>query len=168
LRLAQEHGAGLPGSPPSTCSRREGSKDGKESDPYTTEVALYESGQYAAAIRKLDSLAEAKGTNAASAAFYAAKSVEAASGCEKALPRYEAVASRFADGEVAGEALLAAASCHKALGQPEKAREIYVALRRLPAFSDRAEQALGSLDAQAAPSPPEELTPPETPPSASP
>src|SRR5690606_2113150 len=48
LRLAQEHGAGLPGSPPSTSSRREGSKAAKESDPYTTAVALYESGQYAA------------------------------------------------------------------------------------------------------------------------
>jgi len=170
LRLAQEHAHGSAGaSTPSTASRREPSKApaAKESDNYAAAVALYEEGEYAAAVRKLDGIAETNGENAASAALLAARGVQAESGCEKALPRYEAVASRFANGEVAGEALLAAAACHESLGNRDKAREIYVALRRNPATSDRAERALDSLDAQAA-SPPAEVTPPETPPSASP
>lgn len=170
LRLAQEHARATDApSTPSTATRREALKPAPAKDPdaYAAAIALYEDGQYAAATRKLDAIAETKGENAASAAFYAAKSVQAESGCDKALPRYEAIASRFADGEIAGEALFAAASCHKRLGNPDKAREIYGALRKLPAFNDRAERALDSLDAQAASSP-AAITPPETPPSASP
>lgn len=170
LRLAQEHALGMAApATPSTATRREVPKPApaKGPDAYAAAIALYEEGQYAAAIGKLDAIADSRGENAASAALYAAKSVQAESGCDEALPRYEAIASRFANGEVAGEALFAAASCHKSLGSPDKARAIYVALRRLPAFNDRAERALDSLDAQAATSP-AAVTPPETPPSASP
>lgn len=166
LRLAQAHAHGSADSAtPSTASRREPKAPAaKESDGYAT--APEEEREDAAAVGEVEGSAETKGEDAA-AALLAARGVQTESGCEKALPRYEAVASRFAGSEAAGEALLAAASCHEALGHRDKAREIYVALRRNPATSDRAERALDSLDAQAA-SPPAEVTPPGTPPSASP
>lgn len=119
-------------------------------DAYAAAMALYESGNYAEAARELELIAGSGTAQAPLAALYAAKSVEAASGCDAAASRYEAVARRFAKASLRGDALVGAASCRKALGHWQRARELLVELREVAGFRDRADQELAKLEAMTA------------------
>jgi outer membrane protein assembly factor BamD (BamD/ComL family) len=115
------------------------------SDPYSAAMALYTAGRYTEAAREFDRVAATSGKNAASAALFAAKSIEASGGCVSAAPRYEAVNSRFPGTSAGAEALWTAAGCYRSAGDVERARALYVALRSVAGYRDRAETELASL-----------------------
>lgn len=121
-----------------------------KADSYSAAMALYERGRYEEAARELETIANSGTSQAPKAALFAAKSIEAGSGCKAAVSRYEAVASRFAKTSIRGDALLGAASCHQSLGHPQKARELYQTLRQVEGFQDRADTEIAKLDATSA------------------
>jgi hypothetical protein len=114
-------------------------------DPYASAMALYSAGRYAEAEKAFSAVAAAGGKNAPSAALYAAKSAEANLGCGSAAPKYESVASRFGGTSAAPEALWRAAGCYKTLGVVDKARSLYLSLRSVAGYRDRAEAELANL-----------------------
>ena len=113
---------------------------------YDRAMAEYQGGRYAEAQRQFDAVAAAGGHNAASAALFAAQAVRNTSGCTAAAPRFEAVASQYPGISVANEATWQAASCYERLGQRERARQNYTALRSARGYGERAQRALDSLD----------------------
>lgn len=115
-------------------------------DAYAAAMALYRSGHYAEAARDFELIAGSDAKNAQLAALYAAKSVQAGSGCQAAVSKYEAVASRFEKTPIEGDALWGAASCHKAIGNFKRARELYLSLRPIAGYRDRAEKEIATLD----------------------
>jgi TolA-binding protein len=126
---------------------------GQAADPYASAMALYSAGRYAEAEKAFSAVAASGGKNAPSAALYAAKSAEANLGCGSAAPKYESVASRFGGTSAAPEALWRAAGCYKTLGVVDRARSLYLSLRSVAGYRDRAEAELANL-APAARNPP--------------
>jgi TolA-binding protein len=110
-------------------------------------MALYKAGRFADAAREFELVAGAGGRNAALASLYAARSVQQTSGCSVAAPRYEAVAARFPGTAAAGDALWAAAACQRSMGNFERARDLYLSLRTVAGYRDRAEAELANLAA---------------------
>jgi TolA-binding protein len=150
LDLGDTAGAAAPG-PPADRARKSETAGGAAapSDPYAAAMALYTAGRYAEAEKAFSAVAAAGGKNAPSAALYAAKSAEANLGCGSAAAKYENVASRYASTSPGAEALWCAANCYKTLGVVDKARSIYLTLRGVAGYRDRAEAELANL----APSP---------------
>lgn len=137
-----------PSSAALSASPRDAAAPEIQVDPYAAAMAFYESGSFAEATRDFDAIAGSGAEKAPLAALYAAKSVQAGTGCEDAVSRYEAAAARFAKTRITGDALWGAASCHKALGHREKARELYGQLRQVAGYKDRAEKELATLDGE--------------------
>lgn len=124
--------------------------DREDDDAYAEALSSYEAGDFSEAARRFEALASSEDTKTARlAALYAAKSIEKSSGCEDAVPRYEAVASRFPKTQAANDARWGAASCHHEMGDLAKARELYEGLRDAPKYRERVEKALDQLDARA-------------------
>lgn len=130
----------------STASRSDAEPPDDGGEPaaasFEAALSLYRGGDYLEALRLFDEIAQSR--RDPQAALFAARALEKASGCAKALPRYQAVAKQFA--ETSGDALLGAASCHRSLGQPAEARALYRSLVDIPAFRERAEAEIASLD----------------------
>jgi len=120
--------------------------DQSDTEAYDRAMAEYQEGHYAEAQRQFDAVAAGGGHNAASAALFAAQAVRNHSGCTAAAPRFEAVASQYPGISVANEATWQAASCYQQLGQQERARQNYTALRSARGYGERAQRALDSLD----------------------
>jgi hypothetical protein len=108
-------------------------------------MALYSAGRYAEAEKAFSAVAASGGKNAPYAALYAAKSAEANLGCGSAAAKYESVASRYASTNAGAEALWCAANCYKTLGAVDKARSLYMTLRSVAGYRDRAEAELANL-----------------------
>jgi tetratricopeptide (TPR) repeat protein len=118
-----------------------------QKDAYTSALDLYGAGRYAEAEKAFRQVAASDSKNAPQAALFAAKSAEAAFGCGKAAPMYEAAASRYGATTPGAESLWGAANCYKAIGSLDKATIFYNELRKVAGYRDRAEAELASLRA---------------------
>jgi TolA-binding protein len=125
--------------------KREASGGGSTADPYAAAMALYSAGRFAEAERAFSAVAASGGKNAPYAALYAAKSTEANLGCGSAAAKFESVASRYGATSAGAEALWGAAGCYKTLGIVDKARSLYMTLRSVAGYRDRAEAELANL-----------------------
>jgi hypothetical protein len=116
-------------------------------DAYASALDLYGAGRYAEAEKSFKEVAAGNSKNAPQAALFAAKSAEAAFGCGKAAPMYEAAASRYGATTPGAESLWGAANCYKAIGSLDKATIFYNELRKVAGYRDRAEAELASMRA---------------------
>jgi hypothetical protein len=94
--------------------------------------------------------------------LFAAKAVRNGSGCAAAAPRLAEVAARYPQAAVGNEAIWHAADCYRKLGQLDRARRSYQALRSAPGYRERVRRALQSLsrpDADQAAPPKDEPAP---------
>jgi hypothetical protein len=114
-------------------------------DPYGSAMALYSAGRYAEAEKAFSAVAASGGKNAPYAALYAAKSAEANLGCGSAVAKYETAASRYGSTSAGAEAQWGAAGCYKTLGAVDRARSLYMTLRSVAGYRDRAEAELAGL-----------------------
>lgn len=105
----------------------------------------YKARRYTDAVRGFDIVAKGGGANAPMAALLAARSTRYSSGCGAALPRFDNLASRFVGTSVAAEATWDSANCYREVGQFDRARQLFQAMRRVAGYRDRAEKELTSL-----------------------
>ena len=106
----------------------------------------YKAKRFSDALRGFEVVARGTGSQAPNAAFFAARSVRYASGCGAAVTRFDDVASRYAGTGTAAEAMWDAAQCYREIGQFDRARQLYRALRSVAGYRDRVEQELAALD----------------------
>lgn len=79
-----------------------------------------------------------------------ARSVRDTAGCASAVNKFDEVGTRFPGTGVAADAMWEAAACHKSMGQVDKARQLYLALKSTGSHRERAEQEL-AMEANASP-----------------
>ena len=115
---------------------------------------LFKAGSYASAFRAFDSIANAGGPSAATAALYAAKSVRASAGCAHALPRFESVAARFPSSSAGLEARWDTVACARITGDITRARIILRDLARVESQRKRAEEELARISIGSTPTTP--------------
>jgi len=89
----------------------------------------------------------ASSTTTASSALAAARAIRQTQGCSAAVGRFDDVAVHLdVDPEAGAAALLDSARCYESLGDVPRARARLGALLRIPAFRERAQSELSSLD----------------------
>ncbi len=93
-----------------------------------------------------DGKAYGEGDKDGRAALADARSTRNASGCSAAVKKYDDVGARFAGTAIAAEAMWEAASCYESMGQADKARQLWLALRSNNNYRGRAEEKLGTAD----------------------
>jgi hypothetical protein len=86
--------------------------------------------------------------DAAALALSEARAIRSKSGCAAAVGKLDEVGVRFAGTAAAADAMWEAASCHKQMGNVDKARELYLALRSYGAYKDRANTELALAESQ--------------------
>jgi hypothetical protein len=118
-------------------------------DAFAEAMARYRAHDYAAASRGFDAVAAAGGPNAPSAALHAARAVRSSAGCSAALPRFEAVSSRYGGASAGVQAKWEAATCYRSLGNLERTRQLLNELAAIEGQRDRAERELAELAAGA-------------------
>src|SRR5690606_9451053 len=109
---------------------------------YSEAMSAYQDGRYAEAERLFSEVASAGGQQAASAALHEGHAARNGSGCARAAALYDAISAQYPGSTVGSEASWHAASCYRAMGQSQRASAHYEALKKQPAYSDRAQQAL--------------------------
>jgi len=114
-------------------------------DGYADALALYESRDYANALRAFDMIASKGGSNASNAALYAARAVRATSGCPTATARLESVVSRYGGTSSSEQAKWELAACYKVLGNYDRARQLYAELSQGAGNKERAEREIARL-----------------------
>src|SRR5262249_49388933 len=72
------------------------------------------------------------------------------SGCVAAVSKFDDVGVRFPGTAAAADAMWEAAACYKSMGNVDKARELYLALRGNGSYKDRAEAELALAEVQQA------------------
>ncbi|MRG93226.1 zf-HC2 domain-containing protein [Polyangium spumosum] len=90
-----------------------------------------------------------KDTDGAVKALAAARATRDGSGCDAALGLYDDVGARFPGTPQAADAMWEAAQCQRSLGNTDRARELYSALKQSDGYKARAEEALKESDAAA-------------------
>ncbi|MDI1450878.1 zf-HC2 domain-containing protein [Polyangium sp. 6x1] len=78
-----------------------------------------------------------------------ARATRDGSGCDAALRRYDDVGAHFPGTPQAADAMWEAAQCQRSLGNTDRARELYSALKQSDGYKARAEEALNETDAPA-------------------
>ena len=94
-----------------------------------------------ASLRK-DKAEAAKGAD--KLALTEARTVRDGAGCGAAVSKYDEVGTRFPGTSAAADAMWEAATCYRSMGEPAKARELYVALESVGAYRQRAQQELAA------------------------
>ena len=166
---------GAVGAPVQVTERGEPSPDRDDRDPQTaiapaaTAMARATDGATPPAASPADKggdehddkakLAKSTDKDAAKAALAEALKLRGASGCGAAVGKLDAIGVRFAGTGPAADAMWEAASCYSAMGQTARARELYTALRSVPAYRDRANDAM-SNDAVASNNAAPQMAPP--------
>lgn len=120
--------------------------DGGGDAEYEQAMQAYRSGRYSEAQKGFDHVVAKNGSNASSAAFFAAQSTRHDSGCKDAAKRFDDINTRFRGSSIGNEAAWQAADCYRSLGDKAEARRNYQQLLEVDAYRDRAQQALASLD----------------------
>jgi hypothetical protein len=106
--------------------RDDANKDAKESKAKEKELSRVEK-------------ADQADRDAAKLALADARSVRDTSGCASAVSKFDEVGTRFPGTGVAADAMWDAAACHKSMGDVEKARQLYLALKSIGSYRERAE-----------------------------
>jgi hypothetical protein len=106
----------------------------------------YKARRFAASVRGFDIVANGGGSNAPMAALHAARATRYSGGCGAALPRFDSIASRYVGTSVAAEATWESANCYREVGQADRARQLFQAMRRVAGYRDRAEREIAALD----------------------
>lgn len=75
-----------------------------------------------------------------------ARSERDGSGCPAAVSKYDAVATRYPGTTQAHAAMWEAAKCYEAMGEQNKARSLYLAVRADDAYRDRADEAIAASE----------------------
>jgi TolA-binding protein len=119
--------------------------DGGDVD-YENAMQAYRTGRYSEAQKGFDQVASRSGSNAASAALFAAQATRNDSGCKDAAKRFDTINTRYRGSSIGNEAAWQAADCYRALGAEADARRNYQQLLEVAAYRDRAQQALAALD----------------------
>lgn len=132
-----------PGAPAAAGKESEGNP---QEAVYASALEHYRARRYGEAMRAFDIVANGGSANSAMAALYAARSARYSSGCIAALPRFDAIANRQAGSSVAAEAMWEAAVCSRELGQIDRARQLFSALRRVAGYRDRVERELATIE----------------------
>jgi hypothetical protein len=135
-----QSGAGAAAAPAATAAA-----ESQQKDAFSAAMDLYQQGRYTEAEKAFNAVASSSSKNAAMAALYSAKCTENSLSCSAAAPKYESVASRFPNNSAGFEALYDAANCYKAMGDVDHAQKLYVALRNVAGYRDRAEAGLSDL-----------------------
>jgi TolA-binding protein len=117
----------------------------QQKDAFGAAMDLYQQGRYAEAEKAFKAVEASGSKNASSAALFAAKSSEASLGCTTAASKYEAVSARYPNSNAGFEAMYGAANCYKEIGEVERAQKLYITLRNVAGYRDRAESALADL-----------------------
>lgn len=117
-----------------------------EDAAYASAMDDYKARRYSDAAKGFEIVAQGGGANAPSAALHAARATRFSAGCGAALPKLDAVASRYVGTGVAAEASWDAAVCYREVGQVDRARQLFQALRRVAGYRDRAEKELAGLE----------------------
>lgn len=92
--------------------------------------------------------AGAKDGKEATDALAEARATKSRSGCEAAVGKYDDVGSRFPRTPSAAAAMWEAAECYKSMGEGSKAREIFMALRSVDGYQQKADGEIASAEAQ--------------------
>jgi hypothetical protein len=121
-----------------------------EDAAYASAMDDYKARRFSDAARGFDVVAQGGGVNAPSAALHAARATRFSAGCGAALPKLDAVASRYVGTSVAAEASWDAAVCYREVGQIDRARQLFQTLRRVAGYRDRAEKELAALESATA------------------
>jgi hypothetical protein len=112
---------------------------------YAAAMEAYRSGDHEGALRQFDAIVQSAGRNANAAELYAAFAMERGTGCSAALPRFDSVAAKNEANDLGHQAAWQSATCRVQLGQDARARRDLEQLSRVPAYAQRARQALEQL-----------------------
>jgi TolA-binding protein len=134
---------------PAGKSDRPAPEPGQEAT-FTAAMEHYKARRYSDAMRAFDIVANGGGGNSGVAALYAARSARYSSGCNAALPRFDAIANRQVGSSAASEATWEAALCYREMGQGERARQLFLTLRRVAGYRDRVEKELNAMEQRGA------------------
>jgi len=153
IAAAPAASAALPGGAPGPAPHQDAVEKGgdKASDTgpeaaFSSAMEHYKARRYAEAARAFDVVANGGGDNGTRAALYAARATRYSSGCQAALPRFNAIANRQVGTSAAAEATWEAALCYREAGQTEQARQLLGTLRRVAGYRDRVERELEALE----------------------
>lgn len=113
---------------------------------YDDAMAAYKARHYGDARQRFDAIAAEGGTQAGSAALYAALSAKKDSGCGAAMPRLEEIAQKYRGASEGNEATLQLADCQRFSGRIADARSNFRSLTNVEGYADRARQALAEMD----------------------
>ncbi len=156
-RRATEAPAAAAAPPPPAAARAESAAaaPGAPGADATFSAAMddYRAKRFAEAQRGFDLIVHEGGAQAPLAALYAARSARYTGGCAAAVTRFDAVANRFTGTSIATEAMWDGALCYRELGQNERSRQLFLALRRVAGYRDRVDRELAELDQRPAAAP---------------
>lgn len=147
--------ADAPGSPlpPAAAARADAPPVGAAAAPaaaadatFSAAMDDYKARRFAEAQRGFDLIVNEGGAQAPLAALYAARSVRYAGGCSPAVTRFDAVANRFTGTSIATEAMWEGALCYRELGQNDRSRQLFLALRRVAGYRERVDRELAELE----------------------
>jgi TolA-binding protein len=119
-----------------------------QDDAFASAMDDFKARKFAEATRGFDIVARGGGSQAPLAALYAARAERYSSGCTVAVSRFDALASRYVNTSVAAEGMWEAATCYRELGQTDRARQLFQALRRVAGYKERADKEIERLDAR--------------------
>jgi TolA-binding protein len=154
IAAAPAASAALPGAPGPASPHQDAEKSSDKASDTGPEAAFssamehYKARRYAEAARAFDVVANGGGDNGTRAALYAARATRYSSGCQAALPRFNAIANRQVGTSAAAEATWEAALCYREAGQTEQARQLLGTLRRVAGYRDRVEKELEALESR--------------------
>jgi hypothetical protein len=95
----------------------------------------------------------------ATAALKEAQSLQKKSGCAAALGKLDEVGTQYPGTPAAHTAMWDAARCYKSEGDEEKAKELFLSLRAVSGYHDRADRELAALEARSAAKPAQNASP---------
>jgi hypothetical protein len=116
-----------------------------EDRAYAAAMEAYRGGDHESAQRQFDAIVQSAGRNANAAELYAAYATEKAAGCSAALPRFDSVSAKNEANDLGHQATWQSATCRVQLGQEARARRDLEQLQRVPAYAQRARDALERL-----------------------
>ncbi|MFO0660387.1 MAG: hypothetical protein U0165_11240 [Polyangiaceae bacterium] len=119
-----------------------------QDDAFASAMDDFKARKFAEATRGFDIVARGGGSQAPLAALYAARAERYSSGCTVAVSRFDAISSRYVNTSVAAEGMWEAATCYRELGQTDRARQLFQALRRVAGYKERADKEIERLDAR--------------------
>jgi hypothetical protein len=136
-----------PAAPPAAAARPEavGAATGADAT-FSAAMEDYKAKRFAEAQRGFDLVVNEGGAQAPLAALYAARSARFTAGCSSAVTRFDSVANRFTGTSIATEAMWEGALCYRELGQSDRSRQLFLALRRVAGYRDRVDRELAELD----------------------